>query len=327
MNRLLLIVLLVCGMGSSALADPPPSYGLDFVTVGAPGNRATLPEETPMMTGFRPMGAVAYEFRITRTEISVGRWFEFVRAYAPYYTGSPFTHEFTSDWINWNGSEYVLAPGAEGMGANVGWRYAARYCNWLHNGKRPEQEAFESGAYDTSTFVTLPGGTFGDQERRSPGAKFWIPDIDEHIKATRYDAGRYGAGLGGYWTYGHGSELPPIPGWPASGGQTSAGIYPPPPNFMYPALGSYPGVESPWGLLEVSGGEREWTETASADFTSRFVMGTRAFSTFPELQDRIDFLSGGSPPRFSNGFRVASVPAPQSLLVVLLAPVALWRRR
>ncbi len=69
--------------------------------VGAPGNRPTRSEEVPWQPGLR-VGSVPYEFRITRTEVTVADYIGFVRGYAPYWSGAPFDPSFTGTWIFWN---------------------------------------------------------------------------------------------------------------------------------------------------------------------------------------------------------------------------------
>lgn len=102
---------------------------------------------------------------------------------------------------------------------------AARYCNWPTNGKRPERDAFENGAYDTSTFTTNSAGTFNDQRTHTPGASFWIPTVDEWIKAAYYDPNRYGNGVEGYWLYNNQSNTAPIYNAPWNGGESNGGIW------------------------------------------------------------------------------------------------------
>ncbi len=118
---------------------------------------------------------------------------------------------------------YAMVPGTEEYPTNLSWRFAARFCNWLHNDQSLTQGAFESGAYDTSTFTTNPDGTINDQAVRSPGARFWIPSENEWIKATYYDPNRYGPGQDGYWLQPAGHTEPLISGDPDQGGETSAG--------------------------------------------------------------------------------------------------------
>src|SRR2546423_4156406 len=59
---------------------PPPDYGIDFVTVGAPGNVAASPIDYPDLGD--PFGAVDHDYRIARTELTVAQWFPFVQAYS-----------------------------------------------------------------------------------------------------------------------------------------------------------------------------------------------------------------------------------------------------
>ena len=168
----------VCGVvagplgGSVAAQTMPPSYGHTFLTIGAPGNRAANPQEAPRLfppysTVPRLVGAVNYEYRITRTEVTVGQWFQFVQAYKPYYTGSPNAAAFTSDWIGWNGSNYVMTPSAVNYPANMSWRMAARYTNWLHNGRASNQAAFDRHVdvhAEPRRVVQRPVGAFTGRE-------------------------------------------------------------------------------------------------------------------------------------------------------------------
>ena len=52
----------------------PPDYGLDWRTIGDPGNRATLPHEIPTMPPGGPSatGSVPYRDRMTRPEYTAG---------------------------------------------------------------------------------------------------------------------------------------------------------------------------------------------------------------------------------------------------------------
>lgn len=323
-------VLVVVAFAVSAVVDltvcaQPPNYGHDFVTVGAPQNRPANQQEAPGLNGW-PIGRVDHFYRISRTEVTVSQWYEFVVAFAPYWQGSPGSSALTSDWISYRNGSYVIQAGAENYSANMSWHNAARYCNWLHNGKVNERWAFENGAYDTSTFTTNPNGTRNDQLAHNPGALFWIPTLDEWTKAVYYDPKRYGPGLEGYWLYPDRTNTQLIPGHPWQGGETNAGI-----PGLYPGqydIGSYPHVPSPWGLLDASGGVREWTETVSNTTSrSRYVRGT--YAGVPSMTfDRLDFISIFSPQSSFNGFRIASVvPSPSTCVVGLLMFISLRRRR
>ncbi len=104
----------------------------------------------------------------------------------------------------------------------ITWRTAAVYCNWLHNGKGTNREAFLSGAYDVSTFGYIgEGGGFTDQLTRSEGATYWIPSLDEWMKAAHWDPDRNGENQPGWWMYGSASETPFIYAPPPSLGATA----------------------------------------------------------------------------------------------------------
>ena len=94
---------------------------------------------------------------------------------------------------------------------------------------------------------------------REPGARFFLLNQDEWTKAVYYDPDRFGEGQGGYWRYPDGSDTPLIPGAPGVG-QTSGGWDYVAAGATHPDVGAY-GVETPWGLLDASGGVREWLET------------------------------------------------------------------
>ncbi|MCL4222085.1 MAG: hypothetical protein KJZ65_12030 [Phycisphaerales bacterium] len=170
-------------------AGPVPDRGHDFVVAGDAGNRPVNQEERPWL--YPPytspdwlIGKVNYRYRMARTEVTVEQWLEFVNAYAPYYEGFANALEFTSDGIifDYSTRQYRAFAGSETLATNMGWRYSARNCNCLHNGRSLDQPAFENGAYDASTFGRNLGGSFTDQPAHHADTKFWIPTLDEWIK-------------------------------------------------------------------------------------------------------------------------------------------------
>jgi formylglycine-generating enzyme required for sulfatase activity len=313
---------------TTALAQVSVDYGLDWVTVGAPGNRATLPSEAPSFPD--PMGAVDYEFRITRTPVTASQWLEFVEAYAPYLdattqVGSTFTGLFIHRRSGGPAPRYEISPGKEQFPVDPAWHYAATYCNWLHNGKAREQWAFETGAYDISTFYVRPDRTRADQRERSPGAQFFLPDLDEWTKAVYYDPDRYGPGDEGYWLYPNASQEPLVSGGPgAPAAQTSAG------TGELVAVGQYPEVTAPWGLLDASGGTYEWIEDVYREDGKYRRLVSSSIGGDPWHEDRIDMrLYKFAPHEPGIGFRIAAaIPAPGcGALVIGLAFLVISRSR
>ena len=329
----------------SALAAPATAqdltreYGIDLVTIRAPGNRDANLQETPSFE-FMPSGSVAYEYRIGRTELTTSQWLEFVRAYGPHWAAQgrdPRDFGLTGDWIDYTpppgqppsapGGTYSLVAGTEQWPTDMGWRFAARYCNWLHNGKANTPEAFESGAYDASTFTENPDGSLNDQISRSPGARFWIPSVDEYVKGMNYDPDRYGPGLEGYWSYPDGSNEILISGLPEDGGETTGGISGLP---GYP-VAQYPWVQSPWGLLDGSGGVSNWTDGLpfpDDPSRSRLFFGSRTASPAYYISDLIDLPGYIGPPAPIAGLRIAAaVPSGAGSTLVLFPLLRLSRRR
>jgi hypothetical protein len=215
----------------------------------------------------------------------------------------------------------------------MGWRWAARYTNWLHNDKALSLDAFQSGAYDASTFGTEIGEygftEYTDQSTRSDGARFWIPSEDEWVKAAYYDPNRFGEGQGGYWRYPGMSDDPLITAPPDLGGETNAG------GFWYGGensgelpfdVGQFPNAASYYGVLDISGGEGEFTETWSNDDNrARRALGSDYFleaKLIPEFDDIEPWVLDSVPPTTPFfGFRLAmAIPSPG---LITLAPVML----
>lgn len=315
-------------------AAAPPDYDFTWATIGDPGNRDVNEQEGPYLYqgSVGPIGGVDYEFRMATTEVTIGQWFEFVQAYAPYYEGSKFNSLiFTGSHIEYdffNGSWHINMKEINGevtRPANMGWEYAARYANWLHNGKAADQAAFESGAYDTSTFTENPDGTKNHQTAHSPGASFWIPTLDEWTKAVYWDPAKNN-GEGGYWYQPGASDEGLISG-PPGVGQTNAGKEGGGPL----PVGSYPDVTTPWGLLDASGGFDEWTSTLKNEFT--FSMSVRGSDegdiAFNELGDALDMVGLSPIWGIGTGLRMASAVPPAPICGILAAsvPWVIQRRR
>jgi formylglycine-generating enzyme required for sulfatase activity len=309
-----------------------------WATITHPGNQPyVIPPIHPKIPTPPPLGRVDYEFQIGRTEVTGAEWFEFVQAYAPYVNPLYADSElFTSRTISLIGPQtYQMPPLAANRPVEMGWHFAARYANWLHNDKALTAEAFESGAYDTSTFGPIGGPNNDDQLARSPGAWYWIPSQDEWVKSAHFDPNKDGPGLPGYWLYPTSSDTQPIGGPPELGGQTSAGYG----NYYFenliPEVAAYRDVQSPWGLWDVSGGSREWTESPEWQIPTsgavRVVEGSSwrdGSAVAANNRDFIDFWQI-SRPGFTHGLRMArAVPGAWSAWAFVCAfSFALRKRR
>lgn len=299
--------------------------GINFQVIGSAGNRPIQAGEAESFRVGR--GSVGYEYGLSTTEVTVSQYFQFVDAYGRVNQQYPDV-SLLGRGIQLNSlaaSGYSVTPSLMQYSATMSWRNAARMCNWLHNGRRNEKWAFESGAYDVSTFTANPNGTVNDQIARSAGAKFWIPSLDEWIKGAFYDPNRYGVSGDGYWQRPGGQNEYLVTGTPGLGGQTDAQWNPNPALAPFVPVGSYPQVQGPWGLLDVSGGEAEWTEARSGD-SARQVLGSRRNDPFWALADSISWIGDTLEPDFFAGFRIATVPAPSSLAVFSMIVLFVRRR-
>jgi len=327
-------------------------FGFDFVTVGAPGNRSWNESERFFPNGWTPnhiddRGRVDYEYRILRTEVVQTQYVDFVRAFQPFWrsledrpgaieSGSPVDSSFTSRGINLLGG-FDVDSRYDNAAVTISWRNAARYANWLHNGAPTDEAAltwdtFHTGAY-TFTDESFSTAIRGNPITRNEDARFWLPSLDELLKAAYYDPDRYGEGEEGYWPYPNSSSDEPIIGPPGEGdvGPTDLdgdGVVA---GWERLASGLRPGTVSPWGLLDVLGTEQEWVESPDSVRelngelllvdSDRVVLGRE----FAGVDDWSDHRSIGS--RYT--FRLATiVPAPGVAgLFVLSGALAARRRR
>ena len=319
-------------------------YGTEFVTIGAPGtnNWTPSPQANDSMRGH---GGIAYEYRIGRTEITTSQWVAFMnaaygRSDSIPWISIPSTWGAAADYsYSGPGRRWIAVPGRENYGVgDISWRAAAIYCNWLHNNQSTDRSAFLSGAYNVSTFGAF-GNIFTDQAAHSPDARFWIPTMGEWMKAAYYDPNKPSTGdpgRDGWWRYPNGTNTAPIYGSHWAGGEANSG-------FTTAINGldateiplmSYVNVQSPWGVMDLMGGTREWTETIGTigtGYRERMVCGaawTAPVDTFST--NRLGFPGSGYPSNegYVNGFRIAaSIPTPGTAAVLAVGALVFGRRR
>lgn len=324
--------------------SPPPDYGFNFTTIGDVGNAPYIGNKFFDDRHLRNRGSVSYEYRIAQTEIRTSDWVEFANhAYTfdiPVMAGIGARYWGAAQGIDPTTGKRIYAlinePGSgDWPVGGISWRAAATYCNWLHNDKALTPEAFLTGAYDLSTFGDDPD-TFRptDQARRSPGARYWIPSTDEWMKAVHYDPDKDGVGQGGWWTYPDGSDTKPKTGLPGTG-ETNTGLA----NqiggeaWKIP-VGSYPEIESPWGLLDTSGGASEWLEDwlMQDDPLDRVTNGSSIQTNLPPEFDP-DLIGRGNIARRPNdgvhdhGLRLASAAPSPTTGIVLVLGLSMCNRR
>lgn len=183
---------------------------VEMVAVGNPGN---LPDQD---YGSGAHGAVSYPYRIGKYEVSNAQYAQFLNAVAK-TADSNGLHSTNMGQDPRGGITRTGPPGSFTYAVRpfmvdkpvnfVNWFSAARYCNWLHNG-RPTgaqgQGTTEDGAYTLTgpTTIQLPGTdpTHG-ANGRNVGAKFHLPGEDEWYKAAYHQPASEGGDADDYWFY------------------------------------------------------------------------------------------------------------------------------
>jgi formylglycine-generating enzyme len=289
-----------------AAATATPAPFVEMVTVGDPENAADS----------TTYGSVPYEFRIGKTEVTLAQYAAFLNAVAATDTNSLYDPTLATSpnvaGITQSGSSGSFTYSVIGDGSRpvtfVNWFDAARFCNWLHNGRptgAQDATTTENGAYPLNG-IESGGLTI----TRNPGAKFWIPSENEWYKAAYYDpraaAAGGPAGNDFYWLYPTRSDATPTGGAPP-GGANSANV-----GSVVNALtpvGAYAGSASFHGTFDQGGNVVEWND-AVVSGTDRGLRGGGWDSgqTDPSATVRVSGDPGLQVLRI--GFRVAGAVPP-----------------
>jgi formylglycine-generating enzyme required for sulfatase activity len=149
------------GVAATAIAATPAvvttaiaTTAMEFVTVGNPGN-ADAPADD---SGVR-YGGVSYEYRIGKYEVTYGQYLEFLNAKAKSDPTGLYDPDMTNDQIangiqrNGSSGSYIYSLLNERSAnlpvAFVNFTDAARFANWVNNGKG--NASTENGAYLITT--------------------------------------------------------------------------------------------------------------------------------------------------------------------------------
>lgn len=311
---------------------------IDWVTVGNAGNDADSSVAWP-----HP-GAVAYEYRIAKHEVTNAQYAEFLNAVAATDTNNLYNTQMGLDsfgGITRSGSSgsftYAVKTNMGNKPVNyVSWYDAARFSNWMTNGQ-PSGSGTESGVYSLTGPTSIGSIT---RDLRNPDQVF-IPTEDEWYKAAFHQPADQGGDSDDYWLYPTASNNLPIPATATSTGD----IANPGANVANYNLGADwngrngnvttvgsagPGSESFYGTSDQAGNVSEWNETLFTGATPK--RGLRDGSFFNNENALQASFRLSRPPTDENvgiGFRVARpVPEPGSLaMLTVVAPLILRPRR
>jgi formylglycine-generating enzyme required for sulfatase activity len=334
--------------GTVARCPQATAVTIETVPVGHPGN----PADTQPNGSF---GAVPYNYRIGKYEVTNAQYLEFLNAVDPLGTNNLGLYDTVMNTADSGGIRYVplgpppgarfqLKPGRENNPViAVSWYDAVRFVNWLHNGQGAA--GTETGAYTIEGGGGVPAN--GPSIVRNPGARWFLPTEDEWYKAAYHKGDGAGAN---YWKQPTRSDARPYsdqpPGSDAPDPSNAAnypnddlvangyndGLAVTGENFQVGVnyltdVGAYIHAPGPYGTFDQAGNVLEWTETPDASNRAARGGGWAGGINTTESAYRIPLL----PTHVTHqlGFRVATVPEPQAQALALCgaAMLAGVRRR
>jgi formylglycine-generating enzyme required for sulfatase activity len=343
-------ITLVCIIAVSLVSTSAGAVIIDTAPVGNPGNLADTRYNT---TGF---GSVAYNYRIGRTEVTNAQYVDFLNSVDP--TGANvlalYNSNMSSDATGGitfndgapNGSKYVIKAGHDNNPVvYVSFYDSIRFANWLHSGMGTGDT--ETGAYTLLGRTPIPSNK--NSITRNPGAKWFLPSEDEWYKAAYH---KNDGVTSNYWDYPTSTDAVPYSDQPpGSGAPTPSNTA----NFRkndgiangyddgYAVTGltsfssaqnyltdvaAYALTTSPYGTFDQGGNAWEWIEMLRLNDDAALLGGGswNADSAYLRASSRNGALRTFEDRESS--FRVASIPEPSTLtlLVLAFASSANWRR-
>jgi len=286
----LLAALVVLALGTAAQADTITHGGVSITM-----DFVTV-GNTDNVADDTSYGAVDYSYNIGKYEVTENQW----------DAVSGIAGDLLNDPGYWSGNQPV---------GGISWYEAAMFSNWLTSGDVTD------GAYaiNGSGVVT---GIDRDSAISAHGTVYVIPTENEWYKAAYYD------GVAGvYYNYPTGSDSVPD-GIDSSGDTLFDAVFYDGYNQGQPNAVDNAGVLSPYGTIGQGGNVWEWNETAIG--SSRGLRGGFWYSNSYPLAASYRYYNDPTLVNSSIGFRVASVPEPGSmalLLCGLLSLVCLRRKR
>ncbi|MDB4783572.1 SUMF1/EgtB/PvdO family nonheme iron enzyme [Verrucomicrobiales bacterium] len=266
-----IVSILILNMSNSIGQDREQLLGIEWVVVGDAGN--------PGDDSAQGRGAVGYEFKISKYEITASQWVLYLNNADPFGIQElGGRDEIIKERTRPDGEIYYVKDGFEDypVRGNLHGRYMVKFCNWLHGVNHTDPIAYNSA------------------KERMPTAKYWIPNVDEWHKAAYYQ----GNGLWAPYSTGFEINNKPPPGDSHSANFDRSG-------FRTLPVGSYPDAVGHYGTLDMTGnvGER---------LIDRSLIAGGHYQQSEFYQKASTRLLDGNGTSSSNmGFRLASISGDQ----------------
>ena len=245
LRRLLVLAFTLLSLDARAVT-------IDWVLIGEPGN----PPDT-LTNCFAPeCGSVPYAYRISRTEVTVAHYVEFLNGvdpnglnarglYSPLMSSDPLNGGVLFDGARPAGSKYRVKSGfANKPEVYCSFWDAMRFANWMNNGQG-------NASTEAGTYTLTAEGISANSITRNPGAVVSLPSENEWYKAAYHVSGSV------YYDYPASTDAVMVCSAPTSE-----------PNHAncdsvvgsVVDVGSYSGSASPWGTFDQGGNAWEWNE-------------------------------------------------------------------
>jgi len=298
-------------------------FTIDFVTISGDASSAngTIIGHAPRSPIYRYFTDPGNDYRMGVHEITNDQWSKFQASLGVPVTGNPSNAYDANPY--YTGTHIPVN--------NVSWYEAAQFVNWL-NTSTGHQAAYKfNGTQGTSgyTLTTWEASEAdgGSNLYRNKNAIYFLPTDDEWVKAAYWN----GTTLQTYATK-PGDVLHKGDGVSGTGWNYNddPGSFPPPPPGSPWDVGS--GSEELNGTFDMMGNASEWMENAlvSGDYGTDSDRGERGGSFFGNAKSLKSSAGTYEAPygEYNTiGFRVASVPEPASLGLLMLGALALLKRK
>ena len=275
-------------------------FEIEFVRIGDPGNPAD--DVVPIdVSAPLPSGTVPYAYRMAKYEIS-----EDIIAKA---------NALSDDAGDPLDLDVDVERGPQKPATGLTWFDAARFVNFLNEdrGFSPAYKFDEDNRFQL--WAPTDDGFNPHNRFRNRNARYVLPSADEWHKAAYFDPIN-----DQWWLFPFGSDDPPTP--VASGTDLGTAVY----NQDGPADVQLAGGENLFGLIGMAGNVAEFEET-TADLLNRDSQARRGFrgGAWILTATTVDFSSvfrasgGPGATQSISGIRIASVPEPSSLLIMIVS--------
>jgi formylglycine-generating enzyme required for sulfatase activity len=273
-------------------------FTIDFVNIGNAGNSADT-------TGY---GAVPYEYRIGKYEISQDAIAKATASGMSNVTAGPWTSNQPASTIS--------------------WYEAAAFVNWL-NASAGHQAAYNltyNGGWSMTLWSSADAWQVGGENLyRNKGAYYFLPSEDEWYKAAYYSPAQTG-----YFNYPTASDNPPQAVLAGTASNTAVYAWG---NPNGPAAINDAGSLSAYATMAQGGNAAEFSESAYGGTNTsasayRSLRGGSYGNSGSYLMSSYRDIFGPNQGWEGIGFRVASVPEPSTYALLLMTGAgALWWAR